>query len=58
LRAGIFGAEPWTDAMRQHVEARSNIKAYDIYGLSEIIGPGVASECSEQAGLHIFEDHF
>ena len=58
VRAGIFGAEPWTEAMRTHVEAASGIKAYDIYGLSEIIGPGVASECSEQAGLHIFEDHF
>jgi phenylacetate-CoA ligase len=58
LRAGIFGAEPWTEAMRQHVQAASGIKAYDIYGLSEIIGPGVASECECQAGLHIFEDHF
>ena len=58
LRAGIFGAEPWTDGMRQHIEAAAGIKAYDIYGLSEIIGPGVASECSAQQGLHIFEDHF
>jgi len=58
LKAGIFGAEPWTDAMRKRVEADSGIKAYDIYGLSEIIGPGVASECLCQAGLHIFEDHF
>jgi len=58
LRAGIFGAEPWTEAMRQRIEAEANIKAYDIYGLSEIIGPGVASECSAQDGLHIFEDHF
>ena len=58
LRAGIFGAEPWTEPMRQHIEADSGIKAYDIYGLSEIIGPGVASECREQSGLHIFEDHF
>jgi phenylacetate-CoA ligase len=58
LRAGIFGAEPWTDAMRRHIEAETNIKAYDIYGLSEIIGPGVASECAAQQGLHIFEDHF
>jgi len=58
LRIGIFGAEPWTDAMRQHIEADAGIRAYDIYGLSEIIGPGVASECSAQHGLHIFEDHF
>ncbi len=58
IRAGIFGAEPWSEAMRHHIETNSPIKAYDIYGLSEIIGPGVASECEEQAGLHIFEDHF
>jgi phenylacetate-CoA ligase len=58
IRAGIFGAEPWSDGMRKHVEKESGIKAYDIYGLSEIIGPGVASECSDQSGLHIFEDHF
>jgi phenylacetate-CoA ligase len=58
LRAGIFGAEPWTENMRQRIEAESGIKAYDIYGLSEIIGPGVASECSAQCGLHVFEDHF
>ena len=58
LRAGIFGAEPWTEAMRQRIESEGNIRAYDIYGLSEIIGPGVASECCRQAGLHIFEDHF
>ena len=58
LKAGIFGAEPWTEAMRQRIQRESGIKAYDIYGLSEIIGPGVASECSAQAGLHIFEDHF
>ncbi|MGQ9663284.1 MAG: phenylacetate--CoA ligase family protein [Kiritimatiellia bacterium] len=58
LRIGVFGAEPWTDAMRKRIEAESGIKAYDIYGLSEIIGPGVASECWYQAGLHIFEDHF
>ncbi len=58
LRAGIFGAEPWTEQMRKRIEAASNIKAFDIYGLSEIIGPGVASECSAQSGLHIFEDHF
>jgi phenylacetate-CoA ligase len=58
LRAGVFGAEPWTEAMRKYVQQHTNIKAYDIYGLSEIIGPGVASECECQAGLHIFEDHF
>jgi phenylacetate-CoA ligase len=58
LKAGVFGAEPWTEAMRQRIEAGSNVKAYDIYGLSEIVGPGVANECCEQAGPHIFEDHF
>jgi len=58
LRAGVFGAEPWTEAMRAHIEQTSGIKAYDIYGLTEIIGPGVGSECRCQAGLHLFEDHF
>ena len=58
IRAGIFGAEPWTDAIRTYVEKAAGIKAYDIYGLTEITGPGVASECSEQAGLHVFEDYF
>ncbi|MCX5759150.1 MAG: phenylacetate--CoA ligase [Candidatus Hydrogenedentes bacterium] len=58
LKAGIFGAEPWTEDMRQRIEPAAGIKAYDIYGLSEIIGPGVANECSFQAGPHIFEDHF
>jgi phenylacetate-CoA ligase len=58
LRAGVFGAEPWTDSMRCHIEAAGGIRAYDIYGLSEIIGPGVAIECEAQNGLHIFEDHF
>lgn len=58
LRVGIFGAEPWTDEMRCHIESETSIKAYDIYGLSEITGPGVGSECSAQCGLHIFEDHF
>jgi len=58
MRTGVFGAEPWTDAMRQRVEQESGIRAFDIYGLSEIIGPGVATECAQQAGLHIFEDHF
>ncbi|MEN8256058.1 MAG: phenylacetate--CoA ligase [Verrucomicrobiota bacterium] len=58
LRAGIFGAEPWSDEMREYIEGKTGIKAYDIYGLSEIIGPGVASACKAQSGLHIFEDHF
>jgi phenylacetate-CoA ligase len=58
LRAGVFGAEPWTESMRKRIEADSGIRAYDIYGLSEIIGPGVAIECAAQDGLHIFEDHF
>ncbi len=58
LRVGIFGAEPWTEGMRKHIEESAGIKAYDIYGLSEIIGPGVASACCAQQGLHIFEDHF
>jgi len=58
LRVGVFGAEPWSDGLRRHAEEIAGIKAYDIYGLSEIIGPGVASECIMQEGLHIFEDHF
>lgn len=58
LRVGVFGAEPWSDSLRRHIESTGGIKAYDIYGLTEITGPGVASECRCQAGLHIFEDHF
>lgn len=59
LRVGIFGAEPWTDAMRQEIEAKWKIDALDIYGLSEIIGPGVGYECvEEKRGMHISEDHF
>jgi len=58
LRVGVFGAEPWSERMRKEIEARLSIKAIDIYGLSEIIGPGVASECQCQDGLHINEDHF
>ncbi len=58
IRAGIFGAEPWTDQMRHKIEEMTGVKAFDIYGLSEIIGPGVGVECKEQNGLHIFEDHF
>lgn len=58
LKAGIFGAEAWTEEMRQDIQEKLGIKAYDIYGLTEISGPGVSFECSEQAGLHINEDHF
>ena len=59
LRVGIFGAEPWSENMREEVEKKLGLKAIDIYGLSEIIGPGVSMECIEaQHGLHIFEDHF
>ena len=58
LKAGVFGAEPWSERMRKEIEDRLAIKAIDIYGLSEIIGPGVASECHCQNGLHINEDHF
>ena len=58
LKAGIFGAEPWTEEMRKQIEEKLHIKAYDIYGLTEIVGPGVAFECGEQAGMHINEDHF
>ena len=58
LKAGIFGAEPWTEEMRRNIEATLGIKAYDIYGLTETSGPGVAFECCEQTGMHINEDHF
>ena len=58
LKVGIFGAEPWSDSMRSEIETQLNIKTTDIYGLSEIIGPGVACECDMQQGLHINEDHF
>lgn len=58
LRVGVFGAEPWTENMRKEIEDKLKIKAIDIYGLSEVIGPGVASECLMQEGLHINEDHF
>ena len=58
LKAGIFGAEAWTKQMRRDIEDKLGIKAYDIYGLTEICGPGVAYECSEQSGMHINEDHF
>ena len=58
LKAGIFGAEPWTEEMRRSIEAALGIKAYDIYGLTETTGPGVAFECCEQTGMHVNEDHF
>ena len=58
LRVGVFGAEPWSDSMRERIQDESGIRAHDIYGLSEIIGPGVGIECMERRGLHIFEDHF
>jgi phenylacetate-CoA ligase len=58
LKAGIFGAEPWTEEMRGQIEKLLGIKAYDIYGLSEVIGPGVSMECDHQCGSHVFEDHF
>lgn len=58
LRIGVFGAEPWTHEMRRELQAQTGLHALDIYGLSEIIGPGVSVECEHQAGLHIFEDHF
>lgn len=58
LRVGIFGAEPWTENMRKEIEESLNIKAMDIYGLSEVIGPGVAYDCEMKNGLHINEDHF
>ena len=58
LKAGIFGAEAWTEEMRRDIEEKLGIKAYDIYGLTEITGPGVSFECSEQTGMHVNEDHF
>ena len=58
LRVGIFGAEPWSEAMRKDIEAKLGIKAIDIYGLSEIVGPGVSCECEHQCGMHVNEDHF
>lgn len=58
LKAGIFGAEPWTEEMRHTIEEKLNIKAYDIYGLSEIMGPGVSYECEYQCGMHVCEDLF
>ncbi|WP_347489035.1 phenylacetate--CoA ligase [Desulfoscipio sp. XC116] len=58
LKAGVFGAEPWSERMRQQLEQKLDIIALDIYGLSEVMGPGVAMECQAQQGMHIFEDHF
>jgi phenylacetate-CoA ligase len=58
LKAGIFGAEAWSEEMRRHIEERLGIKAFDIYGLTEISGPGVSFECEEQTGMHVNEDHF
>ena len=58
LKAGIFGAEPWTESMRKEIEQKLGVKAYDIYGLSEVLGPGVSYECGEQKGMHICEDNF
>lgn len=58
LKAGVFGAEPWTNEMRRQIEDMLGLTAYDIYGLTEIIGPGVAFECKEQTGMHVNEDHF
>ena len=58
LRVGIFGAEPWSENMRREIEEKLKIKAIDIYGLSEVIGPGVSCECEHQCGMHVMEDHF
>ncbi len=58
LKAGILGAEPWTEEMRKEIESKLNLKAYDIYGLSEILGPGVSYECEYQCGMHVCEDNF
>ena len=58
LRVGVFGAEPWTNGMRERIQNEAGVEAFDIYGLSEIIGPGVAIECDKHSGMHIFEDHF
>ncbi|MCE5251830.1 phenylacetate--CoA ligase, partial [bacterium] len=58
LKSGLFGAEPWTNEMRDNIEKRLHLSAIDIYGLTEVIGPGVSSECQVKNGLHIFDDHF
>jgi phenylacetate-CoA ligase len=58
LRAGVFGAEPWSEEMRQRIQQAAGLEAFDIYGLAEIVGPGVAAECPAHSGLHVLEDHF
>jgi phenylacetate-CoA ligase len=58
LRVGVFGAEPWSESMRSYIQEEAGIRAHDIYGLSEIIGPGVGIECFHRKGIHLFEDHF
>jgi phenylacetate-CoA ligase len=58
LRMGLFGAEPWSERIRERIERELGISAFDVYGLTELCGPGVSVECSEQSGLHIWEDHF
>ena len=58
LEAGVFGAEPWSEHMREQLEKRLHIKAFDVYGLTEMMGPGVAMDCVERCGLHVWEDHF
>jgi phenylacetate-CoA ligase len=58
LRIGVFGAEPWSESMRKYIRENTNVEPFDLYGLSEITGPGVAAECNRHNGLHIFEDHF
>lgn len=58
LKVGVFGAEPWSESMRKEIESKLGIKAYDIYGLSEILGPGVSCECEYQCGMHVWEDNF
>lgn len=58
VRIGVFGAEPWSESMRKQIEEALGVRAQDIYGLSEVLGPGVAAECEHQHGLHVFEDHF
>jgi len=58
LKIGVFGAEPWSEGMRDQIQDELGVKAIDIYGLSEVLGPGVATECEAQHGLHVFEDHF
>ena len=58
LRVGMFGAEPWSETLRTHLEGRLHLTAYDTYGLSEVMGPGIAAECDERSGMHVSEDHF